>query len=681
MTDLMSSNSKQVLHYRMFQHIWNTAVNESGEDRTLQACRRCRKRHAKCDGQIPCRRCQRVGVACLYTEREKRPTQRKAKGNEWELNVGAEEVEEARMLEMMQNVLLLEETMNEFGIEIGMWRKNIWTDLQISSDVGTEDNEKDRNSKGRSWVFKLKKNGMRVQTDITNAHELYEFLAHFSGPHTTPRQSTKESTVGTKVMMGSSTVQWPKLHGALLTKAETHTPPSFYTNTATTPTITLELEKAWLEIILVQSVECGSWSQGRFGEQFLAHQQTYRSQSPHYMAHCYAIGAFNALHVLENHLDTIELNIPGNSHEFARAIAKRYFEKGHDLLIEQVLESELEDLSEDLIDALFMMFRYLVDEGPTRYDLAATYLGMALRIAAQLDYHKALRNVPAGAVVDCEALDKAVKWNLLACCDQIFKLVSGLPCHTTFDEIRLNLLDVTVRIPANMPPDRLQRIHETLYNAKHSAICRDYLDALWSDVSPVPTEKDLEPFVAAFARWESELPSTLRIDVHNPTAFASRSCFLLALNFHFQHQIAVINLYHPFFPCVHPDPSALSPKIMRTCSDAAITATHLIFVFARAGACSFPFKDYKITCRVHLLGAENVDGEVKRRNRAAVLRAGRIVRMTKEYRLGKKLAVGLALALKNVVEKLEIAEEEEVEVFGVQEEEWFMPVKMPGVGW
>lgn len=57
------------------------------------------------------------------------------------------------------------------------------------------------------------------------------------------------------------------------------------------------------------------------------------------------------------------------------------------------------------------MLRYLVDGGSDRYDFAAKYLGMALRVAAQLDYHKAMRAMPINTIVNCDKFEKAIKWS------------------------------------------------------------------------------------------------------------------------------------------------------------------------------------------------------------------------------------------------------------------------------
>src|SRR5262249_44690667 len=136
-------------------------------------------------------------------------------------------------------------------------------------------------------------------------------------------------------------------------------------------------------------------------------------------------------------------------------------------------------------------------------------------------------------------------------------------------------------------------------------------------------------------------------------------------------------------PNIHPDPSAMSLQILRTCSDAAITATHLMLVLTRADACSFPFEFYRIICRVHIYAAEVADDEVRKRNRAAVLRAWRILKMRvmKEYTMEKDIAAEFSTILTNAVNNLGISKKEEGEVFGAEEEKWFAPVKIPGVGW
>jgi len=37
------------------------------------ACESCRKMKVKCDGEMPCQRCQKHGLLCMYTSKKKRP--------------------------------------------------------------------------------------------------------------------------------------------------------------------------------------------------------------------------------------------------------------------------------------------------------------------------------------------------------------------------------------------------------------------------------------------------------------------------------------------------------------------------------------------------------------------------------------------------------------------------------
>lgn len=663
------SDSVETFNYRDFQQVWSLTLKQAGEDRVVRACQRCSRRHVKCDGGMQCQQCVRVGVNCIYNKkprRAKETTEEDDDDDDEEFILELEEEDEARLLEMIRMASILEKRTDEMRVEIESLRRG-------TSERNTCPNNHTaltcpKEGRGQPWVITLKKGGLRIQTDINNTHQLYDLLI----PKVVQRGPATVLPVGNRAMVLRPSTLWPKWS---LKYEERHqhymsmAPPREDTAIAA-PTLAIlpNLEERLLDIILDQAAECGLWSQYRLSERFLACKHAYRWKSLQSMAHCYAIAALSTQHVFKHHINASVLNLAANFDTVE--LSDLYFSRARTLLIDEILESESENLTEDVIHAFVIILRYIFDN-QTHRKLAAPTLSLALGVAMQLDYHKPLRRAPDSTTISPQTFERAILWNFLMSMDQILKPICPMYLPVS-NCMCLNLLDITVATPNDMPRDQLQRLYHCLYYAKHTAICRDYLTALWCDrdLKPTPTKDDLDRFTAAFANWESELPPLLQIDLCRPTAYNSRASYLLALNLHLAHQAALIDLYNPFLPRVGNFmlTPAESHEVELACSKAALAATRMMLAYVRSGGCEFSPYVYPVVCSAHILLAESEDEEVRWQNRAAIIRAAKVVRKTRQYEAGKKLVVGLAKFLEAVAMQQGIKDKEETQVFGGQDE-------------
>lgn len=122
-------------------------------------------------------------------------------------------------------------------------------------------------------------------------------------PNETHRQPATALPVGTMVIMCTSMAQWLKCHCSFQDKFNEYN----MLNMLRFQPLKVQRRGGLSSLQSSYNQPSGSWSYNRFSERFLAGKKGYRSQSPNCMTHCYAIGAFNALHVLEHHLETIKI--------------------------------------------------------------------------------------------------------------------------------------------------------------------------------------------------------------------------------------------------------------------------------------------------------------------------------------------------------------------------------------
>ncbi|RUS22015.1 hypothetical protein BC937DRAFT_90646 [Endogone sp. FLAS-F59071] len=644
--------------YRVLQQIWDPSrIHDSRwQGRTPEACVRCHSKRSKCDGKKPCHRCVYSNAQCIYIRGDTRKSSALP----------------ATVKRLSRDVSKLEETLAEFNLDVMQLKAQEIASGDRSDkppNPAVEENKSKKDSmnesfishssdkaKNKQWHITLSKNKMQI--DIDNVHQLYELLTYLANSSRIQHPPKEEyRPVGTRAMTFRSTVQYPKWHSAhmLPVNASASISSSLDSSVDISPlVITVETESKLLESILLQNARCSALSCRGFSESSINIIGTQKSDS--YMGLCYAIGAANAQHVFMHHPDTVTLPLftTLNAHDFSRKLAQHFFDKAHELLVDRVVSDDPDALCADTVDALHAMTRYLIGEG--RAGPAACSVSSTLRIAAQLDYHKALRG-SGEAVVDVGELEKAIKWNLLACTDQALAAACGTPAHTAAEDTHLDLVNVTVRAPTDMPEERLQRLHESLYLAKASAICRDYLEAWYGESALEPTGEDLDRFLAAFTCWAQELPPSLCVDPASTESFKSPSALLVALNVQLHYQTFLIELYHPFLPSVHVNPSSLPPDLPRraerACSDAAFEATRLVRAYVRAaGGCAFPIGVYSVAVGAHIRFAEFGNETLRRLHRVCVASVARMLRGTREW----EVEDGYFRALVKYVDKFMAAE-------------------------
>ncbi|RUS13880.1 hypothetical protein BC937DRAFT_94640 [Endogone sp. FLAS-F59071] len=700
----MSGKSNSSFTYRSFQQVWDPYKIDS-PGRTREACLRCRVKRNKCDGEKPCRRCLRLRAECVYTRQQK------------------------EQAEALREVSRLEQMLDEMGIEIVQLRQEKAAKaiefVEKHSDMPNDvvGKQKDQNQSvstvvlgstqtgNDTWIIKMTKKGIQLQ--INGIRQLSEFLEYMAGSSTIDREpKMTHRPIGTRAVMFISTAQYPRWHKAQIFQRNKYKPLPLPLVGRVNIDIAMDIEEALLNIILLQTVECSASLSGKkLSERFLSqdyHQQSQsfiqQGQSASYTGLCYAIGAVNAHHVLTFHTENVERQLSAHSNsstnsirsrlteidktDIACALAGRYFDKAREIIIDLVVELESDSLCMETVDALHVMCWYLCSQG--QHKSAMFYLGLAIQVAIQLNFHKALRS-PRKPVVEITEVENAIMWNVLACTDQVIASFSKLPANTSVGDTYLNLLGVTIRVPANMPEDRVQRLNECIHLAKSSAISRDYIEAWWADDAPSPIKEQLDRFLAAFNRWSAELPQNLQISaLASPSK--SRASFLLVVNLQLHYHMLLIHLYFAFLPSVHRKPSSLPPGFQRSIewdySKAAIMVTKLTLTYVRAGGCSLPYNQYLVKCEpqmrlaiaaeAHMRLSNSEDVELAKISRAYVARVLRIVRESKEYRFQQPFALAYCSFLEEFMARERIDAEADV-ILGAQD--YFVPIKVPGISW
>ncbi|RUP06166.1 hypothetical protein BC936DRAFT_140445 [Jimgerdemannia flammicorona] len=191
------SNAESAFNYRYFQKVWDPTKLDG---RTRDACTRCRDKRAKCDGQRPCRRCQSGNDECVYMPP-------KARGARAELD----ENEQKLATELIRDVAIMKRSMDKLGVEIKQMKARKKAAVASKPKIededysvprlaeGEEDDEDNENlpwddqivpglgpdhsgTESKPWLITLNKRGLRVQTDIKDTRQLFEFLSDEDDP-------------------------------------------------------------------------------------------------------------------------------------------------------------------------------------------------------------------------------------------------------------------------------------------------------------------------------------------------------------------------------------------------------------------------------------------------------------------------------------------------------------------
>lgn len=654
-------------NYRAHQRVWDPVKIDSF-GRTREACSRCRTKRNKCDGQQPCGRCQRLRADCIYA------------------------TQQPDVMDVLNDMSVLQQTLNNLGIELAHYRRLI-TKPEISAisrsadelvDTKQEQNATSAGENQRedriagnpdhSWVINRTSTGIQIQ--FKNANQLYELLLQIGRQSSVDHCLLSPSRpVGTRAMLSILPAQWKKWHKTQALQMEKYVP-----SISTSPhwpiaMIPNNTNLEWLlSLIISKAFSCFS----RFGGVEL--KIIYRRLAPekkkkkclHYSALRYAVGAMLAEHILTYHDDFSELHSLTDTERknIGKKISEEWFEKARQLLIEQIFGAEQTDLCLYTVDTLLTMSWYSFQNGLGKS--AVQYLGIAIEVATQRNYHNAFR--------DPKELDKAITWNLLACTEKTFVTWLQFPARLTLHDMHFNPSDIPVNISSDMSEDEIEAFREFIEIAKNLAICHDFLDAWWGEDSPHPRKKLLHEFLAAFERWSKELPENFRLSSLT-CAYRSRNSFLIAVNIQLHHHVILTQLYLPFLSFILPKPSYLSPGVAqraeRECLKAAVISTRLISTLIHFGGCAAPLC-LQMVSEINMQLTKSKDEETAKTARVYVARALRIAQETKEYTLGGWYILKIVEYLKEFMEREEI--DKDVDKV-LSTEDYFIPIKMTGVGW
>ncbi|RUS19259.1 hypothetical protein BC937DRAFT_87762 [Endogone sp. FLAS-F59071] len=669
-------------NYRAHQRVWDPVKIDSF-GRTREACSRCRIKRNKCDGQQPCGRCQRLRADCIYATQQQ------------------------DVMDVLNNMSVLQQTLNNLGIELAYYRhlqrkiikpaisaisrsanESVNTEQEQDATSVSENQKEDRiaGSPDHSWFINRTSTGIQIQ--FKNANQLYELLLQIGRQSSVDHCLLSPSRpVGTRAMLFILPAQWKKWHKTQLQMEKyvpslpTSSPPPHWPIDVIPINANLEQESL-LSFIALQAFSCFSRFGGiqfRIISKRLHAPDKKQKKCLHYSTLRYAIGAMFADHILVYHNDHSKL--PSSTdiqrENIGKKMAAEWFEKARQLLIEQIFGTEQINLCLHTVDALLIMSWCSFRNGKGKS--AILYLGIAIEVATQLNYHNAFRDSKE-TVANLEELNKAITWNLLVCTEKTFSSLLQFSAHLTLHDIHLNPSDITVNTPSDMSEDEIEAFSEFIVMAKNSAICHDFLDAWWGEDSPPPSKKLLDEFLAAFKRWSAELPNIFRLSSLT-CAYRSRNSFLIAVNIQLHHHVILTQLYLPFLSFMHPKPSSLTPGLAqqaeRACLKAAVMSIRLISTFTHFGGCVIPLSLLMVS-EVNMQLTKSKDKKVAKTARAYVAKALRIAQETKEYTLRGWYVQKIVEYLKEFMERERI----DMDLDKVlSTEDYFIPVKVTGVGW
>ncbi|RUS18999.1 hypothetical protein BC937DRAFT_88083 [Endogone sp. FLAS-F59071] len=315
----------------------STSKFHGGPHRTRVACSRCHNQKHKCDGRAPCQRCRKAETKCIYPD------------------------------ELVREVSILGQGIQVLDLEIKKFskQKQVTNFDECEQTVSYSNNEKDENAKAK---LILTKNG--IQLKVSNYRQLYELL--------------ESITICTGIHRGPAHRK-PFRHKKFFFNVDI-----FLRDTWSFPTI----EDHLLQLILEKTTKCECLRLDTHALRVFMINWEKLQESTYFATMCYAIAAANAAHVIECHIDITELDLNFDRNitlcqlkDLSVLAADQYFHKADGLLKDLIFGDDSESADGAAAIALFAMGRY--QKLKSKDSASNIYYDMAIRVAMQLNYHKA----------------------------------------------------------------------------------------------------------------------------------------------------------------------------------------------------------------------------------------------------------------------------------------------------
>ncbi|KAI8989424.1 fungal-specific transcription factor domain-containing protein [Pilobolus umbonatus] len=543
--------------------------------RSSLACIRCRKKKVKCDFVQPtCGRCGTAGLPCNYAA-----PPRRVDGHAFDqLGSHVEELKE-RMQKMQSELAMMKSNLHPFAPNSTLSQDDSNTIPVMVTD--SNGNNKDTNNnmalatssdQSVTWKLSLSPSGLRIDTNIASVADLYRILLNGISQLNINNDSTTtlfspESTSRTEHRpyqqssnKSSNLNNYPETN---MTSIENDKGGRLWEIDDNEARRILQEKQATEDVLPKETLD--NLMHSCYHTCFLAYQIVDKE-------------AFMQQYMSENGLEPLLVNsinawvskhgciYHNASHHQGTTMGEVYFKNAR-----QLLKKCFDISSPTTIHALLNLYMYQLSS--ERSSLAYLYIGLAIRMAQDLKFHKK-EHMPAD--LNQRETNKRLWWSAYWL-DLCAALESNRP--TMVDDKDCDL-DYPTRLD-HEDTETGYRIHFTVYSIKLMKIRKDITKHLPSEQSGQSLLSAISRLENALTNWLADLPQDLHFDDQSSVfqktgSFRDEACLILNI----QYQTTWIMLHKFFLPKQDQTATPVALLSLNICTKSANLITRMLSIYA-----------------------------------------------------------------------------------------------------
>ncbi|KAG2231677.1 hypothetical protein INT48_005160 [Thamnidium elegans] len=538
--------------------------------RSSLACIRCRKKKVKCDFVQPtCGRCAIAGLPCSYAT-----PPRRVDGHAFDqLGNHVEELKE-RMQKMQSELAMMKNNLHPFAPTTSVTAEDDGsshsTPMMMSDNgnmaLATSGNNSDQSV---TWKLSLSPSGLRIDTNIASVADLYRILLNgisqlninndsttsLFNPESNNNNSHNSFTSRDRLNGGGGNyldVNDNEKGGRLWEVDENEARKIIQ-------------EKKSSEDVLPKEV-LDKLMHSCYNTCFLAYQIVDKDAFINQYLSDEGLDPLllNSINAWVSKHGCIYHNIHGNT--MNTSMGEVYFKNAR-----QLLKKCFDISSPTTIHALLNLYMYQLSS--ERSSLAYLYIGLAIRMAQDLKFHK---KEHMSADLNQRETNKRLWWSAYWL-DLCAALESNRP--TMVDDKDCDL-DYPVRLD-HEDDETGYRIHFAVYSIKLMRIRKDITKHLPSEQSGQSLLSAISRLENALTNWLTELPQDLHFDDHSTVfqktgSFRDEACLILNI----QYQTTWIMLHKFFLPKQDQTATPVALLSLNICTKSANLITRMLSIYA-----------------------------------------------------------------------------------------------------
>ncbi|CEP14022.1 hypothetical protein [Parasitella parasitica] len=566
--------------------------------RSSLACIRCRKKKVKCDFVQPtCGRCAIAGLPCSYAT-----PPRRVDGHAFDqLGNHVEELKE-RMQKMQSELAMMKNNLHPFAStsatanpddmdSSGHSTPNM---MMMTADgsqntmaLAASSSSPSSSEQSVTWKLSLSPSGLRIDTNIASVADLYRILlngisqlninndsttslfnpegssssslssnaptsgSQFGGARKQPTKANLSSNHSSKGYLDSGVMDGGSDKGGRLWEVDDNEARKI-----------LQEKKASEDTLPKEALD--NLMHTCYHGCFLAYQVVAKDQfMQQYLAQGLDPLLANSINAWVSKHGCIYHSASGGQ---ATTMGEVYFKNAR-----QLLKKCFDISSPTTIHALLNLYMYQLSS--ERSSLAYLYIGLAIRMAQDLKFHK---KEHMAADVNQRETNKRLWWSAYWL-DLCAALESNRP--TMVDDKDCDL-DYPVRLE-HEDEETGYRIHFTVYSIKLMRIRKDITKHLPSEQSGQSLLSAISRLENALTNWLSELPQDLHFDdqaavFHKTGSFRDEACLILNI----QYQTTWIMLHKFFLPKQDQTATPVALLSLNICTKSANLITRMLSIYA-----------------------------------------------------------------------------------------------------